>query len=87
MNILMTMYYIFSLILSNNSSKKEEPVRLEKKEEHSIQLGFDSACEKMAPYVLIACIVIIRVLLFVVLVKYGASLTGTEANQYYYHLE
>ena len=80
MKILTTLLTIFSLNL--NTSKKE-PARLDKKENCSIQLGFDSACEKMAPYVLVACIIVISVLLFIVLVKYGANITGTEANQYY----
>lgn len=41
---------------------------------------FENFCDKIAPYVIIAGIVIISVLLFVALVKYGANLTGTEAN-------
>lgn len=70
---------IFSLFNLNNS---KEPVRLEKKQSQS---KFNEVCERIAPYVLVACIVIISVLLFIVLVKYGASLTGTEANHFYNH--
>ena len=81
-----TIFLIIFSLFNLNTSKESEPVRLQKKEKHSIQSGFESACERIAPYVLVACIIVISVLLFVVLVKYGASLTGTEANQYYYHL-
>jgi len=77
------LFLILISLFNLNTSNKVEPARLEKKEKHSIQLGFESTCEKIAPYVLVACIVIISVLLFIVLVKYGASVTGTEANHFY----
>ena len=48
---------------------------------------FEFFCNKIAPYVVVACIIILMILVVVALVKYGANLTGTEANQYYYHLE
>ena len=41
---------------------------------------FELFCEKIAPYVLVASIIILLVLIFVILVRYGANITGTEAN-------
>ena len=61
-----------------------EPVRLHKVEEIS---SFDSFCMKICPYVLIACIFLMIVLVLYIMVVHGASVTGTEANQYYYHME
>jgi len=72
---------IFILITQNNSNSN--PVRLEKKESKS---KFEVFCERICPYVIIACVIIICALLFVALVKYGHAITGTESNQYYYHL-
>ena len=68
---------IFSLFTGQTSSKKE-PVRLEKKENYS---KFDEVCRKLCPYILVACIVIISVLLVFALAKYGYMLS-TEAHQY-----
>ena len=75
---------ILSLFTGQTTSKKSEPVRLAKKENCSIQL--DSVCRKICPYVLVACVIIISVLLFVVLVRYG-HVFSTEANNWYYHME
>lgn len=68
---------ILSLFTGQTSSKKE-PVRLEKKENYS---KFDEVCRKLCPYILVACIVIISVLLVFALAKYGYMLS-TEANHY-----
>lgn len=43
---------------------------------------FENLCDKAVPYVLLAAIVILLILVFVVMVKYGANWTGTEANQW-----
>ena len=76
MNIFMT---IFSLLNSLNlSSSKEEPVRLEKKEPITT---FEMVCHKICPYVIIICLLILGVLLFLALAKYGHILS-TEANHY-----
>ncbi len=72
---------ILSLFTGQNTSKSE-PVRLEKKENCSIQ-SVDSFCERIAPYVLLTALAIFIILSLIILVKYGASITGTEANQYY----
>ena len=68
---------LISLFNLNNTSKSE-PVRLEKKENYS---KFDEVCRKLCPYILVACIVIISVLLVFALAKYGYMLS-TEAHQY-----
>ena len=41
---------------------------------------FENFCDKIAPYVIIVGVLIICALLFIALVKYGANITGTEAN-------
>ena len=77
---------LFHVLLSNNfsrSTSKVEPARLSKRVEKST---FEKTCERICPYVIIISIIIICVLLFVALVKYGYSITGSEANGYYYHL-
>lgn len=76
---------LFHILLSNNfsrSTSKVEPARLQKVEKST----FEKTCERICPYVIIIGIIIICVLLFVALVKYGYSITGSEANGYYYHL-
>lgn len=73
---------ILSLFTGQNTSKSE-PVRLEKKETNCSIQSVDSFCERIAPYVLFCALAIFAILLLVILVKYGASITGTEANQYY----
>ena len=83
MNIfLLIIMTIISPIL-NNSSSKNGPVRLGKVEKTS----FEKTCERVVPYVLLFALLIFGILLLVVLVKYGHSLTGTESNIYYYHLK
>ena len=69
---------ILSLFTGQTTSKKSEPVRLQKKENYS---KFDEVCRKLCPYLLVACIVIISVLLVFALAKYGYMLS-TEAHQY-----
>ena len=73
------LYFMLTLLLSENIS----PKRLEKKE----KTPFDMVCERIAPYVLFFALVSLAILIVVILVKYGASLTGTEQNAYYYHME
>ena len=72
---------LFHILLSNNfsrSTSKVEPARLSKRVEKST---FEKTCEKICPYVIIIGIIIICVLLFVALVKYGHAFS-TEANRY-----
>ena len=70
---------ISSILLFNAGST---PARLEKQQTKS---KFESFCERIAPYVLLLALALLSILTLVVLVKYGASITGTEANIYYYH--
>ena len=70
---------LFHVLLNNLSQSKTSkgPVRLEKVEKST----FEKTCEKICPYVIIIGIIIICVLLFVALVKYGHAFS-TEANRY-----
>ena len=78
---------LFHILLSNNFSRsntsKVEPARLSKRVEKST---FEQFCDKICPYVLLFALATICILVLVILVKYGHSITGTEANGYYYHL-
>jgi len=72
------LFLILISLFNLNNPSKSEPVRLEKKENYS---KFDEVCRKLCPYILVACIVIISVLLVFALAKYGYMLS-TEAHQY-----
>ena len=77
---------LFHVLLSNLSqfkTSKVEPARLSKRVEKST---FEKTCERICPYVIIIGIIIICVLLFVALVKYG-HMFSTEANAWYYHMD
>ena len=78
-----TLFHVLLSNLSQFKTSKVEPARLSKRVEKST---FEKTCERMCPYIIIIGIIIICVLLFVALVKYGYSITGSEANGYYYHL-
>ena len=80
MNIFLFLMTIFSQF---NLSSGDVPARLDKKTKSTFQEYCDRAC----PYVIISCLIILSVLLFIALARYGHAITGTEANQYYYHLE
>ena len=75
---------LFHVLLSNlsQSTSKVEPARLRKMEKST----FEQFCDKICPYVLLFALATICILLLVILVKYGHSITGTESNGYYYHL-
>ena len=78
-----TLFHVLLSNLSQFKTSKVEPARLSKRVEKST---FEQFCERICPYVIIIGIIVICVLLFVALVKYGYSITGSEANGYYYHL-
>lgn len=42
---------------------------------------------KISPYLIFVMFFILIFLLLLFLIKNGSSITGTEANQYYYHLK
>ena len=71
--------FLYSSFFSHQASSKR-PARLDKKETRIS--WFESFCERVAPYVLFIALVIIGILILVILVKYGHSITGTEANNY-----
>ena len=77
MQIVMIFISIFSR--KNNTSN----VRLEKQTKSPI----DEFCNRIAPYLILSFILIFFIFLFIALLRYGHSITGTEANGYYYHLE
>jgi hypothetical protein len=82
MNIFLCIMTIFLPFIKTQSSK--EPARLDKIENRNT--SFQILCKRACPYVLLICMIILVILLFVVLVRYGHAITGTEANQFYYHL-
>ena len=74
----MNLHFLITALLNHHTSSKREPVRLEKKTELTT---FEMVCHKICPYIIIACVIILCVLLFVALAKYGHILS-TEANRY-----
>ena len=73
--------FMFTLLLSENfSPKTSNQVRLEKRNEKTT---FENFCDRIAPYVIFVALVLLLILFLVILVKYGQSITGTEANVYY----
>ena len=72
------MIQIFLSIFSRFNTQSSNVARLDKKVPKS---PFDEFCEKVCPYIILACIIILCVLLFIALVKHGHTFS-TEANQY-----
>ena len=68
------------LILLNIFKTTPSKARLEKV---PVKSKFERACDTVAPYVLLAAIIIMIILILVVLVKYGGYALGTEANHWY----
>lgn len=83
MNIFLFLMTIFSQ-LNTSKNSKVEPARLDK---HNKKSKFEQFCDRIVPYVLFFALVLLSILILIILVKYGASITGTESNAYYYHLE
>ena len=79
-----SLLFMFTFLLSEidifSPKRHSEPIRLEKPKEKNT---FNQTCERIAPYVLLICIALLFILTLVILVKYGQSITGTEANVYY----
>ena len=67
-----------------------EPVRLSKSQSMQ-ENNWESTLQRYAPYLLIVCLIILTLLIFALVFTVmgvsASSLTGTEANGYYYHLE
>ena len=72
-----------SIFFSRFNTQSSNVARLDKKVPKS---PFEQTCDKIAPYLILTCTIILVCLIFIALVKYGANITGTEANGYYYHL-
>ncbi len=72
LNIFLFMNNFFSLF-----TQQSEPVRLAKKEENNLE----SFCRRICPYILLGCVIILVILVFVALVRYG-FMFSTEAHQY-----
>lgn len=68
--------YLCYVLLFDNAPK----VRLDRVEEKT---KFQNFCETIAPYVIVACIILLSVLILIIFVKYGAVAFGTEANHFY----
>ncbi len=75
--------HLFIFINVLTTSQSNQPARLHKKESKS---NLEVYCDKIAPYLILACTIVLVCLIFIALVKYGAHITGTEANSFYYHL-
>ena len=74
-------FMIFISIFSQFNTKKTSNVaRLEKVQKSPLE----QFCERVCPYIILTCIIILCVLLFIALVKHGHTLS-TEANVWYYH--
>ena len=76
MNIPLLVKY-FLVLFGYDFNKK---ARLEKQEPKS---KYDTFFNKIAPYIIFFGGLLIVILLFIILIKYGQSITGTEANHYY----
>ena len=61
------------MIISNPNRPLDRGVEMSK---------FELFCRKIAPYVLVACIILFSVLIFIALVKYGRAWFSTPQNQY-----
>ena len=74
----MNLHFLITALLNHYTSSKREPVRLEKKTELTT---FEMVCHKICPYVIIICLIVLCILLFLALAKYG-HVFSTEANHY-----
>lgn len=59
------------------------PARLNKVE----KTRFELFCERICPYLLVICIIILLTLIFIAIAKYGSHIAGSESNGYYYHMD
>ena len=64
--------------------KRDKSTILNKQEDES---KLEKFLIKISPYLIFVMFFILIFLLLLFLVKNGNSITGTEANQYYYHLK
>ena len=74
------------LILFNNNTSNQSPVRLDKKEENFMDRHYETILKILFIVLILLCILLVGTV-FVLFVIHGANITGTEANGFYYHLE
>ena len=79
-----TLFHVLLSNLSQFKTSKVEPARLSKRVEKST---FEQFCDKVCPYMVVVGLIIVLGLFFIILVKYGYALTGSESNIWYYHME
>lgn len=80
----MIKYFMIFISIIFSRKNNTSNVRLEKQVPKS---PIDEFCNRIAPYLILSFILILFIFLFIALLRYGHSITGTEANGYYYHLE
>ena len=83
---MMSPLFLRLLILFNNNTSNRSPIRLEKKRESFMDRHFETILKALF-LVLIVLLILLIGTVFVILITNGSSITGTEANGYYYHLE
>jgi len=70
------------LILFNNNTSNQSPVRLEKKEENFMGRHYETIL-KILFIILLVLLILLVGTVFVLFVIHGQAITGTEANIYY----
>lgn len=70
------------LILFNNNTSNQSPVRLDKKEENFMDRHYETIL-KILFIILLVLLILLVGTVFVLFVIHGQAITGTEANIYY----
>ena len=70
------------LILFNNNTSNQSPVRLDKKEENFMGRHYETILKFLFIVLILLCILLVGTV-FVLFVIHGQAITGTEANIYY----
>ena len=70
------------LILFNNNTSNQSPVRLQKKEEGFMGRHYETILKILFIVLILLCILLVGTV-FVLFVIHGQAITGTEANIYY----
>ena len=70
------------LILFNNNTSNQSPVRLDKKEENFMDRHYETIL-KILFIILLVLLILVVGTVFVLFVIHGQAITGTEANIYY----
>ena len=70
------------LILFNNNTSNQSPVRLQKKEEGFMGRHYETILKFLFIVLILLCILLVGTV-FVLFVIHGQAITGTEANIYY----